>query len=95
MEEKGRGSRRIAHGIQDELRTQIPKYEEFFSKHVITKKELLKVKRSVKGRINTDKGIIDFLKKKDNLMVRLFSGKWFSGNHFPNFSMFVCHQKSW
>jgi hypothetical protein len=64
MEEKGRGSWRIAKGIQDELRTQIPKYEELFSKNVITKKELLEVKRSVKGRINTDKGIIDFLKKK-------------------------------
>ena len=25
----------------------------------------------------------------------LFSGKWFPGNHFPNFPVFVCHQKSW
>ena len=25
----------------------------------------------------------------------LFSGKQFSGNHFPNFLVFVCHQKSW
>jgi hypothetical protein len=21
----------------------------------------------------------------------LFSGKWFPGNHFPNFHVFVCH----
>jgi len=27
--------------------------------------------------------------------VCLFSGKWFSGNHFPNFSVFVCHYESW
>ena len=25
----------------------------------------------------------------------LFSRKWFPGNHFPNFPVFVCHQKSW
>jgi hypothetical protein len=25
----------------------------------------------------------------------LFPGKWFSGNHFPNFSVFVCHHESW
>jgi hypothetical protein len=25
------------------------------------------------------------------LRVCLFSGKWFPENHFPNFSIFVCH----
>jgi hypothetical protein len=25
------------------------------------------------------------------LWLCLFSGKWFSGNHFPNFPVFVCH----
>ena len=25
----------------------------------------------------------------------LFPGKQFPGNHFPNFPVFVCHQKSW
>jgi len=25
----------------------------------------------------------------------LFHEKWFSGNHFPNFPVFVCHQKKW
>ena len=29
------------------------------------------------------------------LRGRLFPGKWFSRNHFPNFHIFVCHQKSW
>jgi len=25
----------------------------------------------------------------------LFPGKWFLGNQFPNFPVFVCHWKSW
>jgi hypothetical protein len=25
------------------------------------------------------------------LWLCLFSGKWFPGNHFPNFPVFVCH----
>jgi hypothetical protein len=25
----------------------------------------------------------------------LFLGKWFPGNHFPNFSVFVYHYKNW
>ena len=25
------------------------------------------------------------------LLADLFSGKWFPGNHFPNFHVFVCH----
>jgi hypothetical protein len=26
-----------------------------------------------------------------SLWLCLFSGKWFPGNHFPNFPVFVCH----
>jgi hypothetical protein len=29
------------------------------------------------------------------LGVCLFLGKWFSGNYFPNFHVFVCYYKSW
>jgi hypothetical protein len=32
---------------------------------------------------------------KQILRPRLFGEKWFSGNHFPNFLMFICHQKNW
>jgi len=34
-------------------------------------------------------------RKVFSLWLYLFSGKWFPGNHFPNFPAFVCHYKSW
>jgi hypothetical protein len=30
-------------------------------------------------------------RKMFSLWLCLFSGKWFPGNHFPNFPVFVCH----
>jgi hypothetical protein len=54
----------MAKGIEDELRTQMIKNDELANMHVLTEKELAKVKRSAKGRINTDKEIIDSLKKE-------------------------------
>ena len=39
-------------------------YDEMANKHVITNKELAKVKRSSKSKINTDKEVIDTLKKE-------------------------------
>jgi len=35
------------------------------------------------------------LPKHKYIRVRLFPGKWFPENHFPNFPVFVCHYKSW
>jgi len=43
------------------------KYDELTNKYVVKEKELSKVKRSAKNRINTDKKIIDSLKKKRQL----------------------------
>jgi predicted phage tail protein len=39
-------------------------YDEMANKHVIIDKELAKVKRSSKSKINTDKEVIDTLKKE-------------------------------
>jgi predicted phage tail protein len=48
------------------------KYDELTNKYVVKEKELSKVKRSAKDRINTDKKIIDSLKKeKDNFRKKL------------------------
>jgi hypothetical protein len=33
----------------------------------------------------------EFSENNHLLGLCLFSGNWFSGNHFPNFHMFVCH----
>jgi len=38
------------------------------NKHVLTERELAKVMRLIKGRINTDKEIIDSLKKERLLL---------------------------
>ena len=35
------------------------------------------------------------VRKQKHLRPHLFDGKWFFENHFPNFIVFVCHQKSW
>jgi len=62
----------ITKGIEDELRTQITRYDGLLSKHVITEKKLAKVKRSFKDKINTDKEILDSLKKeRENLRKNL------------------------
>jgi len=42
------------------------KYDELTNKYVVKEKELSKVKRSAKDKINTDKKVIDSLKKEKN-----------------------------
>jgi len=36
-----------------------------------------------------------YYKTKLALKLRLFYGKWFPENHFPNFHVFIYHEKSW
>jgi len=63
MAEKGRGSRGNSQSYP-RWRTGMTEYDEMANKHVITDKELAKVKRSSKSKINTDKEVIDTLKKE-------------------------------
>ena len=51
--------------------------------------------RSTENTFQSKKNLVWFPGKCFPFWLCLFSGKWFSGNHFPNFSVFVCHQKSW
>jgi len=39
--------------------------------------------------VNEKFGLVS--RKVFSLWLCLFSGKWFPGNHFPNFPVFVCH----
>ena len=43
---------------------------------------------------NTNVYLLYKLHRPFQLGMRLFSRKQFSGNHFSNFSVFICHQKS-
>jgi len=40
-------------------------------------------------RVKENFGLVS--RKVFSLWLCLFSGKWFPGNHFPNFHVFVCH----
>ena len=51
--------------------------------------------RSTENTFQLKKNLVWFSGKCFLFWLCLFSGKWFSGNHFPNFPVFVCHQKSW
>ena len=51
--------------------------------------------RSMENTFQSKKNLIWFPGKCFPFWLCLFSGKWFPGNHFPNFPVFVCHQKSW
>ena len=50
--------------------------------------------RSTKNTFQSKKNLVWFPGKCFSFWLCLFSGKWFPGNHFPNFPLFVCHQKS-
>jgi hypothetical protein len=41
--------------------------------------------------ISENRQELDALGKRKGLRGRLFDGKWFPGNYFPKFSVFVCH----
>ena len=50
---------------------------------------------STENTFQSKKNLVWFPVKCFSFWLCLFSGKWFPRNHFPNFTMFVCHQKSW
>jgi len=41
--------------------------------------------------LSSQKNLVWFPEKCFPFWLCLFSGKWFPGNHFPNFPVFVCH----
>jgi len=47
--------------------------------------------RSTKNTFQSKKNLVWFPGKCFPFWLCLFSGKWFPGNHFPNFHVFVCH----
>jgi len=48
-------------------------------------------KNNIKDSLHVSIGSITRQKKKNTFRPRLFPEKWFPGNHFPNFPMFICH----
>jgi len=60
----------IAKGVQAELRNRITEYDELVNKNGLTKKELAKVKRSTKGKMNVDKKMMDSLKKGRGILIK-------------------------
>jgi hypothetical protein len=60
----------IAKAVQAELRNRITEYDELSNKNGLTKKELAKVKRSTKGKMNVDKKMVDSLKKGMSILVK-------------------------
>jgi len=65
-------AKEIAKGVQAELMNQITEYDELVNKNRLTEKELAKVKRSAKGKMNVDKEMMDSLKKgRSNLTKKV------------------------
>jgi hypothetical protein len=65
-------AKEIAKGVQTELRNRITEYDELVNKNGLTKKELAKVERSAKGKMNVDKEMMDSLKKgRSNLTKKV------------------------
>jgi chromosome segregation ATPase len=60
----------IAKGVQVELKNRITKYDELVKKNGLTEKELAKVKRSTKGKMNVDKELMDSLKKGRSILSK-------------------------
>jgi DNA phosphorothioation-dependent restriction protein DptG len=60
----------IAKGVQAELRNRITEYDELVNKNELTEKELAKVKRSTKGKMNVDKEVMDSLKKGMSILIK-------------------------
>ena len=51
--------------------------------------------RSTENTFQSKKNLVWFPGKCFPFWLCLFSGKWFPGNHFLNFPVFVCHYNSW
>jgi hypothetical protein len=49
---------------------RITEYDELVNKNGLTKKELAKVKRSTKGKMNVDKEMINSLKKGRSILIK-------------------------
>ena len=65
-------AKEIAKGVQAELMNEITEYDELVNKNRLTEKELAKVKRSAKGKMNVDKEMMDSLKKgRSNLTKKV------------------------
>ena len=63
-------AKEIAKGVQAELMNQITEYDELVNKNRLTEKELAKVKRSAKGKMNVDKEMMDSLKKGRSILIK-------------------------
>jgi hypothetical protein len=61
---------KIAKGVQAELRNRITEYDKLVNKNELTEKELAKVKRSTKGKMNVDKEMMDSLKKGRSILIK-------------------------
>jgi chromosome segregation ATPase len=60
----------IAKGVQAELKNRMTEYDELVKKNGLTEKELAKVKRSTKGKMNVDKEVMDSWKKGKSILLR-------------------------
>src|SRR3990170_1834050 len=59
----------IAKGVQAELKKRMTEYDELVKKNGLAEKELAKVKRSTKGKMNVDKEVMDSLKKGKSILL--------------------------
>ena len=69
-QKKAKVAEEIAKGVWAKLRNQITEYDELVKKNGLTEKELAKVKRSSKGKMNVDKEVIDSLKKGRSILLK-------------------------
>jgi chromosome segregation ATPase len=60
----------IAKGVQAELKKRMTEYDELVKKNGLAEKELAKVKRSTKGKMNVDKEVMDSLKKGKSILSK-------------------------
>jgi len=60
----------ITKGVQNELRSRINECNELANKNGLIEKELAKIKRSTKGKMNADKETTDSLKKERNGLTK-------------------------
>ena len=60
----------IAKGSQEEVKDLIIENDKLIHKNRLTEKELIKIKKSMKSKINTDKETLDSLKKERSSYIR-------------------------
>jgi chromosome segregation ATPase len=65
----------IAKRIQDELKDHITENDKLVHKNGLTEKELAKIKKSAKGKINADKEMLDSLKRERSSFLRKMETK--------------------